>query len=243
MSWPRNNTLRGVSALYRDAWNRNIVRRIGRTHNHTLKIKARVRAKGQRGSNWYGEKRVEYLRRKCRTSNLWLLQLSGDFHPSFETEPIVDLEKHHMMRAMLAANLAVDQRFANGTQGKIIMFNPASVELKKALPSSHPELIARFLKESSMSKQNLYPDIDHIDLQVRQEILQVRGDPVMLQLSVTPCYALTIHKTQALSIKHTVRGCLEGVFVTCLIVFGDARNASLSFPICSLFFVFCVTDE
>ena len=34
----------------------------------------------------------------------------------------------------------------------------------------------------------------------------------MLQLSVTPCYALTIHKTQALSIKHTVRGCLEGVF-------------------------------
>ena len=100
--------------MYRDAWNRNIVRRIGRIHNHTLKIKARVRAKGQRGSNWYGEKRVEYLRRKCRTSNLWLLQLSGDFHPQFETEPIVDLEKHHMMRAMLTANLAVDQRFANG---------------------------------------------------------------------------------------------------------------------------------
>ena len=103
-----------MSALHRDAWNKNLVRRIGRIHNHTLKIKARVRAKGQRGSNWYGEKRVEYLRRKCRTSNLWLLQLSGDFHPSFETEPIVDLEKHHMMRTMLTANLAVDQRFANG---------------------------------------------------------------------------------------------------------------------------------
>ena len=100
--------------MYRDAWNRNLVRRIGRIHNHTLKIKARVRAKGQRGSNWYGEKRVEYLRRKCRTSNLWLLQLSGDFRPSFETEPIADLEKHHIMRAMLTANLAVDQRFANG---------------------------------------------------------------------------------------------------------------------------------
>ena len=81
------------------------------------------------------------------------------------------------------------------------MFNPASVELKKALPSSHPELLARFLKESSVSKQQLYPDLDHIDLQVRQENLQVRGDPVMLQLSVTPCYALTIHKTQALSIR------------------------------------------
>ena len=74
-----------------------------------------------------------------------------------------------------------------------MMFNPASVELKKALPSSHPELPARFLKESSVSKQQLYPDIDHIDLQVRQENLQVRGDPVMPQLSVTPCYALTIH--------------------------------------------------
>ena len=83
---------------YRDSWNRNVVRRIGRTHNHTLKIKARVRAKGQRGTNWYGEKRVEYYRRKCRTSNLWLLQLSGDFHPAFETEPTADLQKHHMMR-------------------------------------------------------------------------------------------------------------------------------------------------
>ena len=93
---------------YRDACNRNIVRRIGRTHNHVLKIKARVRAKGQRGTNWYGDKRVEYLRRKCRTSNLWLLQLSGDFHPAFETEPISDLGRHHMMRAMLTANLAAD---------------------------------------------------------------------------------------------------------------------------------------
>ena len=77
------------------------------------------------------------------------------------------------------------------------MFNPASVELKKALPSSHPELLARFLKESSVSNQQLYPDLDHIDLQVRQENLQVRGDPVMLQLSVTPCYALPIHKNQS----------------------------------------------
>ena len=91
------------------------------------------------------------------------------------------------------------------------MFHPASVELKKALPSSHPELIARFLKESSVSKQNLYPDIDHIDLQVRQDNLQVRSDLAMLQLSVTPCYALTIHKTQALSIKrasaHAIVSC------------------------------------
>ena len=173
-----NSTAVFTKRRYRDAWNRNIVRRIGRTHNHTLKIKARVRAKGQRGTNWYGDKRVEYLRRKCRTSNLWLLQLSGDFHPAFETEPIVDLGRHHMMRAMLTANLAVDQRFANGTQGRIMMWSPPAVESKKALPSSHPELLARFLKEGSTSKQSLHPDIDHIDLQVRPENLQVRGDPV-----------------------------------------------------------------
>ena len=46
-----------------------------------------------------------------RTQNLWLLQLAGDFHTSYETEEIVDPTKQHMMRAMLSANLAVDARF------------------------------------------------------------------------------------------------------------------------------------
>ena len=30
----------------------------------------------------------------------------------------------------------------------------------------------------------------------------VLGQPVQIQLGVVPCYALTVHKTQALSIKH-----------------------------------------
>ena len=30
----------------------------------------------------------------------------------------------------------------------------------------------------------------------------------MLQLSLVPAYALTVHKTQALSIKHLVLGCV-----------------------------------
>ena len=34
----------------------------------------------------------------------------------------------------------------------------------------------------------------------------------MLQLPVQPAYALSIHKVQALTIRHTVNGCLEGVF-------------------------------
>ena len=152
---------------------------------------------------------MAYLRSRCRTSNLWLLQLSGDFHPAFELNPVADIREHHMMRAMLTvalwgrdarlcccrcgvafacicscayaciyaymceANLAVDQKFANGTQGRIMMWHPASVDSNRAFPSSHPELLARFLKESSLSKTDLYPDIDHIDLQARQESLKV----------------------------------------------------------------------
>ena len=96
---------------YRDAWNRKLVKRIGLTHNHTLKIKARVRARGTRGANWYGEKKVTNLRRKCRTQHLWHLQLAGDFHEAFEEEEITDPSKRHLMRAMLTANIAVDQRF------------------------------------------------------------------------------------------------------------------------------------
>ena len=42
----------------------------------------------------------------------------------------------------------------------------------------------------------MLPDVDHIDVQPRQENLHIRGQPVMLQLCVVPSYALTIHKTQ-----------------------------------------------
>ena len=52
-----------------------------------------------------------------------------------------------------------------------------------------------------------------MDIAARQENLAVRGEPIMLQLCIVPSYALTIHKTQALSIKHFVIGCLEGVSV------------------------------
>jgi len=198
---------------YRDTYNRTIVKRIGKTHNHTLKVKARVRARGQRGGGFYGEKKVAYLRRKCKTQNLWLLQLAGDFHTSYETEEVVDPTKQHMMRAMLSTNLAVDSRFANGTQGRVMMFHPKSTKDKHtALSAGHSGLMTRFLKETSLRKDELFPDIDHIDVQSRPEGLNARGEPIMLQLSLVPAYALTIHKTQALSIKHVVCGCLEGIF-------------------------------
>ena len=52
------------------------------------------------------------------------------------------------------------------------------------------------IQETSLSKGEMMPDIDHMDIGARQENLAVRGEPIMLQLCVVPAYALTIHKTQ-----------------------------------------------
>ena len=52
---------------YRDRWNRTIVRRIAKVHNHTLKIKGRCRARGARGKDWFNERRTQYARRKSRS--------------------------------------------------------------------------------------------------------------------------------------------------------------------------------
>ena len=94
-----------------------------------------------------------------------------------------------------------------------MMFHPKSTKDKRtALSAGNSSLMARFLKETSLRKDELFPDVDHIDVQPRPEGLKARGEPVMLQLSLVPAYALTIHKTQALSIKHVVCGCLEGIF-------------------------------
>ena len=71
-----------------------------------MKIKARVRAKGQRGTGWYNQTMVNYLRKRSRTQMLWTLTLSGDFHLDYETSPVSDLRAHHMMRVMMTANVA-----------------------------------------------------------------------------------------------------------------------------------------
>ena len=87
-------------------------------------------------------------------------------------------------------NLALDQRFANGTQGRLLCWAPEKAESRKALQSSHPELFARFVKESSLKKKEQLADIDHMDISVRQETLtNVQGQPVLVQLPLIPCYA------------------------------------------------------
>ena len=101
------NTAVFTKRRYRDAWNRCVTRRVAKSHNHSVKIKAKVRARGTRGQNWYGDKRVSFIRSKVRTQSAWLLHIAGDFHGSFETKQV--LHKPHQMRVMLTSNLAVDQ--------------------------------------------------------------------------------------------------------------------------------------
>ena len=48
---------------YRDKWNRTVVRRIAKVHNHSIKIKAKVRPRGVRSQQWYSDQRVAYLRK------------------------------------------------------------------------------------------------------------------------------------------------------------------------------------
>ena len=92
------NTAVFTKRRYRDAWNRQIIKRVAEQHAHTIKIKAKVRAKGQRGTGWYNDLMVNYLRKRSRTAMLWSLTLSGDWHPDYETGPIPDMRAHHMMR-------------------------------------------------------------------------------------------------------------------------------------------------
>ena len=90
-----------------------MVRRVGKKHNHSITVKGKCRPKGARGQ-FFAETKAQYLRRKGRTQSLFNLLLAGDFHPSSETKDLP--VRSHMMRVMLVSNLAVDQRFANGTQ-------------------------------------------------------------------------------------------------------------------------------
>jgi len=173
---------------YRDRWNRTIVKRLSKTRNHALKIKARMRARGARGANWYNDRKSEFIRKKARTQSLWVLHLAGDFHDTLENEK--PSPKPHLMRVMLVSNLDVQQRFANGTQGRLLYWFPDKLPQKrKAISASCPDLTARFMKETSMSKSEMLADIDFVDVTVRQEsVNNVPGNPVQVQLGFVPSY-------------------------------------------------------
>ena len=72
---------------YRDKWNRTVVRRIAKKHNHSIKIRACVRPRGVRSGQWYAEDRVAFLRKKCRTQSLWNLHLAGPLTGGYTKSP------------------------------------------------------------------------------------------------------------------------------------------------------------
>ena len=84
-------------------------------------------------------------------------------------------------------------------KGRLFQWHPGATENKRrATPAYNPDLLARFCKESSiLTKREMLPEIDMMDVGARQENLAVKGEPIMLQLCVVPAYALTVHKTQA----------------------------------------------
>ena len=63
-----------------------------------------------------------------------------------------------------------------------MMWFPEGAERKKQLPSSFHNLHLRFVKETSLGKKELFPDLDQMDIHARQENLPCRGDPILLQL-------------------------------------------------------------
>ena len=143
-----------------------------------------------------GKKRVSFIRSKVRTQHAWLLHLDGDFHGAFETKQV--LHRPHHMRVMLTSNLAVDQRFANGTQGRSRRLegctgkSPRHIgpiyRSSKTYKVQHTisNISARFVKESAVQKRTQWlPDIDFMDCVARQENLAIRGEPIMLQLSLS----------------------------------------------------------
>ena len=82
-SSPKGSTAVFTKRRFRDRWNRSLLKRIAETKNHTLKIKARMRAKGSRGS-FFNERKCSWYRKKARTQNLWVLTLAGDWQRFFE---------------------------------------------------------------------------------------------------------------------------------------------------------------
>ena len=89
--------------------------------------------------------------------------------------------------AIFAPSISDSSNFCR--EGRLIYWHPAHTSSKRtALQASHPELVVRFLKESSTTKTAWYPELDHLDLQVRAETLKARSEPCMLQLCVVPAY-------------------------------------------------------
>lgn len=152
---------------YRDAWNRPIVKRLSKMSGRSLKIQARCRATYAKEQRWFSERQTLRIRGKVRTQAPWTLHLAGHWH----RDSIPTGGKKHLMRIMLTSNVDIPQRFVNGAQGRLLYWHPGHVQGRKPLLSSHPELLARFVKEGAYSSQvELIPEVHFMDIPVRREL-------------------------------------------------------------------------
>ena len=192
-------------------WNSIVMRRLAKRSNHSMKITGQCRAKGTRGQ-WYQKARVKAIRKRTRSAAPWHLHLAGDWNGEcVQRDP---LAAPHLMRVMLVSNLDVENKKANGSQGRLLHWWPASVDGRKPLEAGFPNLHVRFVDECAyQARPELKHVTDYIDVPARENTLTGRDCKTVLhQVPISPAYALTIHKVQSLSIKHDVLGCLEGIF-------------------------------
>ena len=154
---------------YRDAWNRPILLRLAKASRHSMKIQARCRHVYAKDQRWCHERREKAIRRRVRAQAPWTLHLAGDWI----RDALPMGAKRHLMRAMLVSNVDVPQRFANGTQGRVMYWHPGFVDKGKKLLASHPELLVRFVKEAAyQSEQELVGEVHFMDVPARAEDLK-----------------------------------------------------------------------
>jgi len=192
-------------------WNSIMTRRLAKRSNHSMRIAGQCRAKGTRGQ-WYQKARVKAIRKRTRSAAPWNLHLAGDWNGEcVQRDP---LAAPHLMRVMLVSNLDVENKKANGSQGRLLHWWPASVDGRRPLEAGFPNLHVRFVDECAYrARAELRHVTDYIDVPARENTLTGRDCKTVLhQVPISPAYALTIHKVQSLSIKHDVLGCLEGIF-------------------------------
>jgi hypothetical protein len=199
---------------YRDRWNGRVLSRISTRYKRMLRVKAVFLNRGSK-DQWVRDSAAKEIRRCVRSQCLSTLRLAGQW---LEDPPVPGEDRPHCMRAMLVANEDVQNAFANGATGRIVSWSPEfSTEdkpAKRAL-ANHPDIQATFYHEDSYqsSKRHFLPEVDFMHVAPKKEIVAgARGKPSMLQLPFQPGYCLTIHKVQALTLRHRVDGCLEGMF-------------------------------
>ena len=200
---------------FRDRWNAAVLKRSSKVHARAQKVKAVFLARGTQ-AQYVRDEAAADIRRSVRSQSLTTVHLAGQW---LGDPPLRGAQRPHCMRAMLVANESVENGFANGTLGRVTYWGPQIQDdagrQKRTLRANVPDVQTRFYKEESYSsnKAHFLPDIDFLDLVPRKEsVPAAKGQPLMLQLQLQPAYCLTNHKVQALTIRHQVDGCLEGVF-------------------------------